>query len=49
LLPNGRMAESRNQLVLEVGGHGCDMPQQKVKSLVHSGMQFDDTGFGEHA
>jgi hypothetical protein len=29
------MAESRNQLVMEVIRHCCDMAQQKVQPLVH--------------
>jgi hypothetical protein len=48
LLPNGRMAESRNRFVTEVIRHGCNMAQQKVQPLVGCGMQIDDSSFGEH-
>jgi hypothetical protein len=48
LLPNGRVAESRNRFVTEVIRHGCDMAQQKVQPLMGCGMQIDDSSFGEH-
>jgi len=48
LFPNGRLAESRNRLVLECLRNGCHMVQQKFQTLVHRTMQFNDSRFGEH-
>jgi hypothetical protein len=48
LFPNGRLAESRNRLVPECLRNGCHMVQQKIQTLVHRTMQFNDSRFGEH-
>jgi hypothetical protein len=48
LLLNGPMAESLNRFVPQLIRHGCDMAQQKIQPFMHSGMQFNDSGFGEH-